>query len=308
MAAGALVDETGRVLLTRRHDHAHQGGLWEFPGGKLEPGESALQALHRELGEELGIAPQTLRPLIRVQHGYPECEVVLHLWRIERWRGEPRGREGQPLAWVAPEALDDYPMPAADRPVVQALRLPDRYIITPPRVGDPARLLAALDRLPGLGLLQFRVFESPAIAPEALFAQVRAHCHARGARVLFNGAPEQARALGADGVHLSSRLLRRTDTRPAGLEWVAASCHDAEDLAQARALGVDFAVLSPVLPTRSHPDAEPLRWEGFSRHVQALALPVYALGGMTPARLAEAWQAGAQGVAGIRGFWPDEAF
>lgn len=294
------------MLLARRPAGAHQGGLWEFPGGKLELGETPGQALERELYEELGVRVRARRPLIRVQHGYPDREVVLHVWRVEDWRGEPVGREGQPLAWVEPAALADYAMPAADQPVCKALSLPDCYWITPPRIRDPGAFLSALEQVPGIELLQFRVFESPGMSPEALFQATRERCHARGARLLLNGAPEQAGAWGADGVHLSSRRLRRCETRPP-LPLVAASCHDADDLAHARCLDADFALLSPVLPTRSHPDAEPLRWEGLSRHTQQAAIPVYALGGMSPALLSRAWEAGAQGVAGITGFWPDEA-
>jgi 8-oxo-dGTP diphosphatase len=89
------------------------------------------------------------------------------------------------------------------------------------------------------------------------------------------------------------------------LRRLAASCHDADDLKRAEDLGADFALLSPVLPTRSHPDAEPLGWERFAAMVDRANLPVYALGGMHPSMLSRAWQAGAQGVAGIRGLWPD---
>ena len=112
----------GSVLLARRPAHLHQGGLWEFPGGKLEPGESEAVALARELAEELGIVVLDAVPLIRVTHRYPECRVRLAAWEVLRWDGEPAPREGQPLAWVALDALADYPMPAADLPVLAALR------------------------------------------------------------------------------------------------------------------------------------------------------------------------------------------
>jgi len=122
VAAGALLNRRGKVLLARRAADAHQGGLWEFPGGKIEAGESESQALARELDEELGIELVTARPLIRVRHAYPDRVIDLAVWRVSRWRGEPWGRLGQALRWVAPERLEDYPMPAADRPVLAALR------------------------------------------------------------------------------------------------------------------------------------------------------------------------------------------
>jgi 8-oxo-dGTP diphosphatase len=122
VAAGALLDPQGRVLIARRHDDAHQGGLWEFPGGKCEKGESIESALARELHEELGVSVLAHRPLIRVAHEYPDLEVLLDVHLVQQWRGEPHGREGQPLAWVSPRQLNDYPMPAADVPLIPILR------------------------------------------------------------------------------------------------------------------------------------------------------------------------------------------
>ncbi len=129
-------------------------------------------------------------------------------------------------------------------------------------------------------------------------------CRERGARLLVNAAPELARRVGADGVHLNSRRLMALERRPGGL-LVAASCHTAGELARASALGLDFAVLSPVLPTPSHPGAEPLGWERFSQMLVLVPLPVYALGGMNEGLIGEARARGAQGVAGISGFWPE---
>jgi len=116
-----LADGERRVLLARRAPSAHLGGLWEFPGGKIEPGEEEGAALARELAEELGIEVLRARPLIRVCHAYPERRVALSVWWVEAWRGEPRGREGQALAWIGAGELADRPMPAADRPVVRAV-------------------------------------------------------------------------------------------------------------------------------------------------------------------------------------------
>jgi len=307
VAAGALLDASGRILLARRHDDAHQGGLWEFPGGKMESGETPEAALARELHEEIGVWVEAAQPLIRVAHCYPDLEVVLHVYRVHAWSGEPHSREGQALAWVEPKALTAYPMPAADRPIVAALQLPDRYVITPPEISDPKGFLAQLDALltRGLRLLQYRVFEAAGADPLELFQAVEESCRRAGAVVLLNAAMPGAERLQPQGLHLSSRQLFSWERRPADMTWVAASCHDADDLVRARQLGLDFAVLSPVLPTRSHPDAEPLRWEGFTRLVSDAGLPVYALGGMHERLLTAAQEAGAQGIAGIRGFWDD---
>lgn len=307
VAAAALVDRDGRVLLARRRDDSHQGGLWEFPGGKLEAGESLADGLRRELHEELGIEIAAHRPLIRIIHHYDDRSVLLDVHRVERWHGEPHGREGQPLAWVAPESLGEYPMPAADEPIVTALRLPSTYVITPPDIADEQRFLEQLDVALGRGmrLLQLRLFDLSPERFDVLGREVCQRCNAAGARVILNGAVELADRIGADGVHLNSRVLRSTTARPlpAG-RLVAASCHTPNELAHAAAIGADFAMLSPVLPTRSHPDAEPLGWTRFAEWVEAATLPVFALGGMRPELLAEAWKHGGQGVAGIRGLWP----
>lgn len=309
VAAAALVNHAGAVLLTRRHDDSHQGGLWEFPGGKLEPGETVSEGLHRELREELGVIPDKHRPLIRVRHRYPDREVLLDVHLVTVWKGEPEGLEGQPLAWVLPGDLEDYPMPAADVPIVQSLRLPSTYLITPPRVADHDRFLRELEASlhAGASMLQLRLFDLPDAEMVRIGREVCRLCHAMGARVLLNGKPETADEIVADGIHLNSRQLHAQKTRPveAG-RLLAASCHTPADLARAQALGADFALLSPVLPTRSHPDAEPLGWRQFAAWVEPCALPVYALGGMQPGLLKAAWQHGAQGIAGIRGLWRDE--
>ena len=307
VAAGVLRGADGRVLLARRRTDSHQGGLWEFPGGKVEPGESVQQALARELEEELGIAIRDFRPLIRVAHDYQDRRVLLDTWLITAWQGDPRGQESQPLSWVAVDELTRWPMPAADRPIITALSLPSVYLITPPSVPDPQAFLddlrAAL--VNGISLVQFRVFGQGERALTDLAMASRRLCDQYGARMLLNGPLELARRAGAHGLHLDRRGLAAMKSREdcSGL-LLGASCHDARELALARDKGVDFALLSPVLPTASHPDAEVLGWEGFSELVDGLPLPVYALGGMQPSLLARSWQAGAQGIAGIRGLWP----
>ena len=306
VAAAVIQDGLGRILLARRPAGAHQGGLWEFPGGKLESGETLSDGLKRELAEELGIQTLAHRPLIRVLHHYGDRSVLLDVHRVTAYAGEPRGLEGQPLAWVAPDDLLSYPMPAADRPIVAAVQLPPVYLFTPPAVATPERLLSELQSALDAGhrLIQLRVFGLAPSVHRAVAERALELCHTAGAWLMVNADIALAETIGADGVHLNARQLTVLQVRPPGLRWVAASCHGVADLARATDLGLDFAVLSPVLPTPSHPDAEPLGWTGFAAAVETAPLPVYALGGMRGSLLAEAWQHGAQGVAGIRGLWP----
>ncbi|MCP4043191.1 MAG: Nudix family hydrolase [Gammaproteobacteria bacterium] len=306
VAAAAIVDPRGRILLTQRHFHTHQGGLWEFPGGKLEADETAEQALVRELEEELGMTPTSYRPLIRVRHQYGERNVLLDVWRVDRWRGEPHGREGQPLEWMKQEDLGQKPLPPADRPIVTAVRLPDRYLITPDPGSDEATFLngleVALER--GIRLIQLR---AKALSPDRyrrLAVKAGKQCRAHGAWLLLNAPPEMVKELGGDGVHLTGPRLMQCRERPLERDrWVAASCHNREELAHARRVGVDFVVASPVQPTLSHPDAAPLGWDGFGRLTDLADIPVYALGGMELNDLPVAWENGGQGIAAIRGLW-----
>ena len=307
VAAGVLVDSQGNVLLARRAADSHQGGLWEFPGGKLESGEQVQQALFRELQEELGIQVREARPLIRVPHRYADRTVILDTWRVTEWDNQPEGREGQPLVWVPSGQLPNWPMPAADRPILRALSLPDRYLITPPvcenQTGFLLQLRQALET--GISLVQFRVFGLRKTQLENLAIKARMLCDEYDARMLLNGPVELARKTGAHGLHLDRRRLSvLNDRREYEGLLLAASCHDAGELRLAQSAGVDFAVLSPVLPTRSHPDAEALGWEGFGELCRDISIPVYALGGMTPDLLEQSWRQGAQGIAAIRGLWP----
>ena len=121
VAVGVVLNDTGKVLLARRPIDSHQGGLWEFPGGKLEAGESLSLALARELREELGITIGRTSPLLQVRHDYGDKIVLLDVHVVWEFAGEARGAEGQPLVWVAPAALADYRLPAANAPIVEAI-------------------------------------------------------------------------------------------------------------------------------------------------------------------------------------------
>ena len=305
VAAAVIVNARGEVLISLRHAQAHQGGLWEFPGGKVEDGEDVQAALARELHEELGIDVEAARPLIRIPHRYPDKSVLLDVWRVMAFHGEPHGREGQPVQWVAPERLRDFAFPAANQPIITAARLPDRYLITPEPAAD------FLDRLErafaaGIRLLQLRVKTLDERAYAGLAREVCARARAWNAQVLLNADPARVSEVGAAGVHLTAQRLLGLSQRPLSHDyWVAASCHTAQELAQAARIGCDFVVLGPVQPTASHPGAAHLGWSGLHALCDTCALPVYALGGMTVADLDTAWRAGAQGIAAIRGLWPE---
>ena len=306
VVVAAIFNSAGEVLLSRRADHVHQGGLWEFPGGKLEPGELPAEALRRELHEELGIGVQAIRPLIRVQHDYHDRHVLLDVWRVDGFAGTASGREGQPLAWVPPGELDRYRFPAANRPVIKAIRLPDRYLITPDPGDDREAFLQHFARAIGgtLSLVQLRAKRLALPAYRELASRALEICRAAGARLLLNAEPSLAAELGAQGVHLSARRLLALQTRPLGDAYlVGASCHNPEELEHACRLGVDFAVVSPIRETPGHPGVPALGFARLRRLTEQADLPVYALGGMTEQDLSAVFAHGAQGIAAIRALW-----
>ena len=304
VVAAVIERPDGSFLLAQRPAGKAYAGYWEFPGGKVEPGEPLAAALSRELHEELGIEVERAYPWIVRNFVYPHAAVRLNFFRVRLWRGEPHGKEGQQLAWQRLSALEVAPLLPANAPVLWALRLPFEYAITHAGEIGEAQQLDALDQrlAQGLRLIQVREKSMRAPALERFAQAVIARARPQGAIVLINSDIELAQRLGADGVHLNSVQLFGMGRRPA-LDWCAASCHNAAELACAVRLGVDCVVLGPVQPTPTHPDARIMGWDGFGALVQGLTVPVFALGGMEPGDLETAWCCGAQGIAMVRGSW-----
>jgi 8-oxo-dGTP diphosphatase len=313
VAVGVIFNEQGQILLSKRPPHVHQGNLWEFPGGKLNSGESVNQALYRELWEELGIRVLQARPLLQVRYDYLDRSVLLDAWRVDRFSGIARGQEGQPVAWVWPKDLSTYPLPAANQPIVTAVHLPSTYLITAEPTEDRALFLDCLYQSlqAGVSLVQLRAKNLSPLDYHTLAREVQRLCFEHEATLLVNASPACAIELETDGIHLTSDYLMRLSQRPLAINrWVAASCHNAEQLAHAARIGVDFAVLGPVRQTPCHPQASPLGWDRLQTLVAQVSFPVYALGGIGPEHLEEAWNRGTQGIAAIRALWggaPDKA-
>lgn len=304
VAAAVILREDGRFLLGRRAPGTFYPGYWEFPGGKIEAGETPYAALVRELREELGIEVVAAWPWIVREHVYPHAHVRLYFFRVTAWRGEINDHVHDALAWQTPGTPSVSPMLPANAPVLAALTLPEVYGITHAwRIGVEAQL-AALDAAlaRGLGLVELREAALPAMQRESFVATAVARCRQHGARVLVNGDAQLARTSGADGLHLPARALMALDQRPP-FPLVAASCHERAELEHAAWLGLDFAVAGPVMPTASHPDDEGIGWKRFAALIADLPLPVYAIGGLSPADLPDAMAAGAQGIAAIRAAW-----
>jgi 8-oxo-dGTP diphosphatase len=293
----------GRVLLAERTARQVSAGFWEMPGGKIEPGETAMQAAGRELQEEAGIRPVGLIPWISYEHQFPTRRLRLHFFRMRGWDGTPHGREGQRLAWVDPHAPHAGPiLPSNDRALF-ALGLPQAYLVADchPRQCPDAflqRLHGALSG--GARLVRVRMAAAAPGQTAAFLARVAALAGRFEGSCILTGSAMASRRAGLAGVHSCTRELRRLTARPPVRVW-AATCHDEADLARAVSLGADFVVVSPVLPDPERPHQTPHGWDGLRRLTATCPVAVYAQGGIAPADAQAALQAGA---AGLVTTWP----
>ena len=302
-----IVNHRNEVLVALRKQHSHQGGLWEFPGGKREPDEPRLQALHREIHEETGLRLLASHPLCRVEHRYADKHVLLDVLLASRHVGEPAGKEGQRIEWRARQDLLAADFPAANARIVELLRLPETITITP-EANSESEFLELMRKLIASGreLVQVR---QPKLRPDRYrewFLKAMDLAAGSQTRLLFNNPPENFNIDSTNcGFHASSRALADLKARPVPPDQLfSASCHSLEELRRAETLGADFVLLSPVCATGKYQASQLLGWNGFHRLADQISLPVYALGGMRPdlARLARTY--GAFGVAGISDFIP----
>lgn len=311
VAVGVIVNTDGKILIAKRPLSAHQGGLWEFPGGKVDAGERIEQALVRELREELAIDVLASQPLIQIRHHYPDKSVLLDVYKITQFLGTPIGNEGQPIQWVDAKELSNFAFPAANRPIISAINLPEKYVVTGDYLDDLdfiARLNRALAA--GLRIVQLRIADFSADTHECLLDeaiqaanQFNAHAVINCSLVEFNrliqSVPDENL-----GLHLNRHHAAAINARPVRQDVLfGVSCHNAEEIAHAQNIGADYLLISPILPTASHPSAKLLGWESFSALVELANIPVYALGGVSEEHLKTAQSCGAQGVAGISAWW-----
>jgi 8-oxo-dGTP diphosphatase len=237
--AGALSDTEGRVLIAQRPRGRHMAGRWEFPGGKLDLGEDPYDGLTRELAEELGVVVREARPLIRLRHDYPDRRVLLDVWQVTAYDGEPKSLESQALAWARPDELPSHDLLEADRAIVTALRLPRLARV----IGGGAKLAALKD-----AAAQTILWQLPEEGEEAIDADIVRAARAAGHRVLAMGtgiAAVRAGAIaGCDGVvlHWDGQNLH-VDRDSSFL--VGVHCEDASGALQATAEGAHFLVMAP---------------------------------------------------------------
>lgn len=294
------------MLLAKRLARSDHGGLWEFPGGKRNPGESIDAALRRELYEELDLVVEQASPLLVIDHDYPDHAVTLDVWEVYGWRGRVRGKEGQQVEWVPIHELWQRTFPAANRAIVAAVTMPPLYVITPDLIdyGEDFFLLARRLLCAGVKVLQFRSTLINADLRDSVASRLAGLCEEFDCLLLLNDTPGASVRSGAGGVHLNSARLLQLNERPLDSNYlVGASCHNRTELMQAGNLRLDYVLLGPVHRTTSHEDSDILGWKRFEALARSSPLPVYALGGMRPADMTQARSRGARGLAMISGIW-----
>jgi 8-oxo-dGTP diphosphatase len=310
VAVAVIVNENNEVCISLRHKNSHQGGLWEFPGGKVEKGETVEQTLIREIKEELNLDIEESRPLITIKHNYQDKKVCLHVNSVVSYHGQAIGAEGQQVEWVPVNQLSSYEFPAANLSIIKAVQLPEKYLITGKFIDEDdflRKLTSALYE--DIQLVQLRLKDGDLSIDKvpAFIQQVSSLCTQADAKLLFNIPQDYLKSIELsntefDGFHADSKTLKTLSQRPDG-RFFSASCHNKEELLKAKQLNADFVVLSPVQKTASHPEMQAMGWLQFSRLIENISIPVYALGGVSGKDIKTAWFYGAQGVAAISAFW-----
>jgi 8-oxo-dGTP diphosphatase len=310
VAVAVIINDKDEVCISLRHKDLHQGGLWEFPGGKIKSEESVEQALNREIKEELDLLIESSRPLITINHDYQDKKVCLHVRKALDYSGDAIGVEGQQVKWLPVDQLSLCNFPAANLAIIKAIQLPDKYLITG-KFTDldnfSEKLKNALDD--GIKLVQLRLKKADLEQDnvQQLVCQAVSMCSQAGAKLLFNIPQDYLPAidfsnLSFDGFHADSRTLQLLKKRPEG-KFFSASCYNEEEINKAKQLAADFIVLSPVQKTASHPEMPAMGWPTFSSLLETCDMPVYALGGVSVHDIEKSWSHGAQGVAAISAFW-----
>jgi 8-oxo-dGTP diphosphatase len=296
VAAAVIEKPDGEFLLAQRPEGKPYPGYWEFPGGKIEPGEDPRAALARELREELGIEVREAFPWITRVYAYTHATVRLHFFRVTRWDPEPRPLEDQDIRWQRAGHPDVAPMLPANAPVLSALALPRVMVVSnASSMGIEEWVRALEERAQREPLLvQVREKSMGFHSLQHLVSRALVRTSPWRSRIVLNSAGK--RLPQCDGLHLTAADLMAAKARP-DASLVGASCNDAAELDHAAHIGVDYALVGPVKPTGSHPGAKPLGWEGFESLARDRPMPIFAIGGLARGDLEEAARHGAHGVA-----------
>ena len=302
VAVGVVKNDLNQVLISLRRSDADQGGLWEFPGGKVDPGEDVQSALCREFKEELGINPTRFFPLKKIVHQYSDKKVLLDVWMITSFDGEPQGLEGQEIKWQLAEMFKYDEFPKANRQIIDVLRLPLYLPITPQVSGFKALETLILNWIEAkYQLAYFCQNQLSGDLYRQWFDCANQLCLKSGLVLLADLEKYPCESgFGVRGVHAKASTLMALIERPVAEDVLfSASCHNRKELRRAQSVGVDFVLLAP---TAKYGNSKSLGWTGFERLVETVSIPTYALGRQSKPDLNQALLSGAVGVAGISTF------
>jgi len=306
VAVGVILDEGGRILLTRRHQDQHQGGLWEFPGGKVESSESVQQALVRELIEEVGIEATAYHPFIQIEHDYGDVHVLLDVWQVTAFNKTPMPKEGQMMEWVHRSQLQHFEFPKANQAIVTALEVGDSIFITPTTKGiEKKEYLEKIQKAlvnHRITAIQFRAHDLDIDTYIDWAKSIFDITQQTGHQLFYNTSIEVFKKLPKAGLHLTAKRAKSLGAEIKEDAFLSVSCHNSHEVESAIKLGASLIYLSPVLPTQSHPDATPIGWDEVKRISRVTTIPIYALGGLGQKDIVEAFENGASGIAGISTF------
>lgn len=305
VVVGVIQNSRDEILISYRKPALHQGGLWEFPGGKVDRGETPAIALCREFEEELGIQPTQFFPFTQIKYKYPDKSVLLDVWRITQFVGEPFGKEGQSIEWRHKSKFDSNDFPAANAPIIRLSTLPQLLPITP--------IFESLDLLlTQLGRWIDAQYSLVFIRQPQLDPKTYSHWFSEASKLCLNSHTRLIHSLEHDcevaypslaGFHASSAKLLEMQGRPFGDEYyLSVSCRNELELDKALQVSADFAFLSPVHRAELSPHAIPLEWDGFASIAGHCKVPLYAIGDVSLDEREQALSAGAYGIAGVTAF------
>ena len=311
VAVGVIYNTTkDKVLISKRSHNQHLAGYWEFPGGKVERGEDVSTALKRELFEELGITVNKAEAYTSISHDYSNKNVLLDVWKVSEWYGKPESRENQEICWASISELNNYNFPDANKYIIQSILLDPIYVISQKSYENYSHLYSVAEECFSAGLknFQLRLKTDENKMFQEIVKALSEVARRYNSKLILNGLATDIDKYPIDGIHLNSNELMRYENRPISEEYIlGASCHNEEELIRAAKIKVNYAFLSPVLFTASHPEVRPIGWEKFSSLISDLNFPIYALGGMMPTDLEIAKSYGAYGIAMLGAIWNAES-
>lgn len=307
IAVGVILNKHRQVLICKRNNGKHLAGCWEFPGGKLEQGESFKFALRRELYEEVGVIVRTAIKVLETHHQYSDRLLRFQFYKIPDYDGEIAPRENQQMRWVSINELNTIQFPEANRAIIDALILPNHYMIADEKVFSNKLMSCVEEQLNnGVRIIQHRAnFDEEKSVYIQHAKQLKRLCEVHSAKYISNCSLDWVSEIQPHGIHLPSHMLKEigeSKVSKSSFEYFSASCHDEHEVNVANQLNVRCALIGPVNVTKSHPNDTAIGWKRFNELCFSSNMLVYAIGGMKLADDKTASIYGAQGIAAIRAF------